>query len=68
MILLTFSTFEVLTELDELKKRSEGARNSIKWLEHEFSKGNRFLRTQRDDEKRKLSFLKTPKKLGIYLH
>ncbi|XP_059619168.1 nonsense-mediated mRNA decay factor SMG5 [Phlebotomus argentipes] len=53
----------VLSELDELKKHSDGARNVIRWLEHEFSKGNRFLRSQRDHEIRPLPLLKIPKKI-----
>uniref|UniRef100_A0AAG5DBJ3 PIN domain-containing protein n=1 Tax=Anopheles atroparvus TaxID=41427 RepID=A0AAG5DBJ3_ANOAO len=53
----------VLGDLDELKKHSEGARNAIKWLEIEFSKGNRFLRTQKNHESLPMPLVKIPKKL-----
>ena len=54
----------VFSELDELKKYSENARNVIKWLEQEFTRGNRFLRSQRANEILPLSLVKVPKKLG----
>lgn len=58
----------VLSELDDLKKHNEQpgeqARNVIKWLEQEFTKGNRFLRSQRQNEILPLSLIKVPKKLG----
>lgn len=54
----------VLNELDDLKKRSENARNVIRWLEQEFKHGNRHLRAQRDNENLTLSLLKIPRKLG----
>ncbi|XP_004536551.1 protein SMG5 [Ceratitis capitata] len=53
----------VLNELDDLKKRSENARNVIRWLEQEFKHGNRHLRAQRDNENLTLSLLKIPRKL-----
>ncbi|XP_052898585.1 nonsense-mediated mRNA decay factor SMG5 [Anopheles moucheti] len=53
----------VLGDLDELKKHSEGARNAIKWLEVEFSKGNRFLRAQKNHESLPMPLVKIPKKL-----
>uniref|UniRef100_A0A182K1Z9 PIN domain-containing protein n=1 Tax=Anopheles christyi TaxID=43041 RepID=A0A182K1Z9_9DIPT len=53
----------VLGDLDELKKHSEGARNAIKWLEIEFSKGNRFLRAQKAHETLPMPLVKIPKKL-----
>lgn len=62
----------VLSELDELKKNNdqygEQVRNVIKWLEQEFTKGNRFLRSQRQNEMLCLPMIKVPKKLGkIYI-
>lgn len=58
----------VLTELDELKKNNdqhgEKVRIVIKWLEQEFIKGNRFLRSQRQNEVLSLPIIKVPKKLG----
>lgn len=60
-----FDYILVLSDLDELKKQSEGARNAIKYLEGEFKKGNRFLRSQRSMETLPLPYkLKVPKKLG----
>ncbi|XP_067620144.1 nonsense-mediated mRNA decay factor SMG5 isoform X2 [Eurosta solidaginis] len=53
----------VLNDLDDLKKRSENARNVIRWLEQEFKYGNRHLRAQRDNENLTLSLLKIPRKL-----
>lgn len=53
----------VLSDLDELKKHSDGARNAIKWLEYEFSKGNRFLRSQKNYEMLPMPLFKIPKKL-----
>lgn len=53
----------VLSDLDELKKHSEGARNAIKWLEREFSKGNRFLRSQKNHEVLPMPLIRVPKKL-----
>lgn len=53
----------VLSDLDELKKHSDGARNAIKWLEYEFSKGNRFLRSQKSHEMLPMPLFKIPKKL-----
>lgn len=54
----------VLSDMDELKKGSEAARNAIKWLEQEFIKGNRFIRSQRPNEALPITLLKIPKKLG----
>lgn len=53
----------VLSDLDELKKHSDGARNAIKWLEFEFSKGNRFLRSQKNHEVLPMPLIRVPKKL-----
>ncbi|XP_055596554.1 nonsense-mediated mRNA decay factor SMG5 [Uranotaenia lowii] len=53
----------VLSELDELKKHADGARNAIKWLEFEFSKGNRYLRSQKNYEMLPMPLIKVPKKL-----
>lgn len=53
----------VLCELDELKKNSDCARNAIRWLEQEFKRGNRHMRSQRDSETLTLTLLKVPKKL-----
>jgi len=57
----------VLQDLDDLKKNKEGARIAIKWLETEFKKGNRFMRTQRENEDLALPLLKIPGKLGKLL-
>lgn len=54
----------VLTELDEMKKSRENARNAIRWLESEISKGSRFLRMQRSYETLAIPLLKTPRKFG----
>lgn len=56
----------VLSDLDELKKHSEGARNAIKWLEFELSKGNRFLRSQKSHEVLPMPLIRVPKKLGKF--
>ncbi|XP_005185662.1 nonsense-mediated mRNA decay factor SMG5 [Musca domestica] len=53
----------VFNELDDLKKRSENARNVIRWLEQEFKHGNRHMRAQRDNENLTLSLIKIPRKL-----
>lgn len=58
--------FPVLGELDDLKKSSDNVRNTIRWLEREFTKYNRFIRLQRDNESRPLTLIKVPKKLGKY--
>lgn len=57
----------MFNELDDLKKRSENARNVIRWLEQEFKHGNRHMRAQRDNENLTLSLIKIPRKLGKYL-
>lgn len=54
----------VLAALDDLKKTSDVVRNLIRWLELEFTKGNRFIRLQRNNESKQLSMIKIPKKLG----
>lgn len=54
-----------MQDIDGLKKSKEGARNAIKWLESEFQKGNRFMRTQRDAEILQMPLLKVPSKLGM---
>lgn len=61
---LIFLGHAVLTELDEMKKSREDARNAIRWLETEFSKGSRFLRLQRSYETQAIPLLKTPRKFG----
>ncbi|KAL9874816.1 smg5 nonsense mediated mRNA decay factor isoform 2-T2 [Glossina fuscipes fuscipes] len=53
----------VFNELDDLKKRSENARNVIRWLEQEFKHGNRHMRAQRDNENLTFSLIKIPRKL-----
>ncbi|XP_055923205.1 nonsense-mediated mRNA decay factor SMG5 [Eupeodes corollae] len=53
----------VFNELDDLKKRSENARNVIRWLEQEFTHGNRHMRAQRDNENMTFSLVKIPRKL-----
>ena len=60
------SIFSVLAELDDLKKTTEAARNTIRWLEQEFTKGSRFIRLQRNNESLALSLIKVPKKLGRF--
>lgn len=62
--LLNIFLFLVLSDLDELKKTKEGARNAIKWMESEFKKGNRYMRSQRSSELLAMPLLKVPKKLG----
>lgn len=54
----------VLAELDELKKTSDNVRNTIRWLEREFTNGSRFIRLQRNNETKPLTLIKVPKKLG----
>lgn len=54
----------VLSDLDDLKRGSESVRNTIKWLEQEFTRGNRFIRSQRPNESLPITLLKIPKKLG----
>lgn len=55
----------VLSDLDEIKKISEGARNAIKWLESQLQAGSRYLRSQKSSETLPLSLkLKVSKKLG----
>lgn len=56
----------VLSELDSMKKSSEGARNAIRWLETEINKGSRYLRMQRSYESQTIALVKTPRKLGKY--
>lgn len=56
-----------MSDLDELKKSKEGAREAIKWFESEFKKGNRFMRIQRDNESVQLPLLKVPSKMGEFL-
>ncbi|XP_031621383.1 protein SMG5 isoform X2 [Contarinia nasturtii] len=55
----------VLAELDELKKTSDGVRNTIRWLEREFTNGggSRFIRLQRNNETKSIALIKVPKKL-----
>lgn len=56
----------VLAEMDDLKKTSDLARNTIRWLEREFTNGSRFIRLQRNNESKPLSLIKIPRKLGEY--
>lgn len=56
--------FTVLAELDDLKKTSDGVRNTIRWLEREFTNGSRFIRLQRNNEIKPLTLIKVPRKLG----
>ena len=41
--------------LDEMKTSSNGARNSIRWLERMFQTGNQWLRAQRLEETKDLT-------------
>ena len=41
----------VIDVLDVVKKESPGARDTIRWLEAEFQKGNRYVRAQKSHEK-----------------
>jgi protein SMG5 len=43
--------FQVIDNLDSIKKESKLAREAIRWLENQFKLGNRFLRAQKHDEK-----------------
>lgn len=54
----------VIADIDDLKKNSEVARNVTRWLENEFTRGNRFIRMQRLNETKPISLIKLPKKLG----
>ena len=40
----------VVQQLDSLKKNERGAREAIRWLERELSRGNKWLRAQKQDE------------------
>lgn len=52
----------MIEELDELKQGSGRVRDTIRWLEVQLRSGNRFLRTQRLDERKELPMIKYPKK------
>uniref|UniRef100_A0A8D8LJB2 Protein SMG5 n=1 Tax=Cacopsylla melanoneura TaxID=428564 RepID=A0A8D8LJB2_9HEMI len=52
----------VIQELDELKRSSGRVRDTIRWLEVQLRSGNRFLRTQRQTERKELSHVTYPKK------
>jgi protein SMG5 len=52
----------VLSALDELKREVGRARETIRWLESQFQRGNRFLRAQRSHERLPLPLMKYPKK------
>ncbi|XP_071450333.1 nonsense-mediated mRNA decay factor SMG5 [Hetaerina americana] len=52
----------VVSALDELKRDSARARETIRWLESQFQRGNRFLRAQRGHERMSLPLIKYPKK------
>lgn len=58
--------FTVISELDELKKSFDNARTTIRFLEHQFSKGSRFIRSQRNNESLPIPLVKIPKKLGKF--
>lgn len=51
--------------MDDLKKTTEQARTSSRWLEEEFSNGSRCIRLQRSNENLAISLIKIPKKLGM---
>lgn len=53
--------------MDEMKKTSDDARTTIRWLEQEFTIGSRFIRLQRNNESMPISLIKIPKKLGMQL-
>ncbi|XP_037047346.1 protein SMG5 [Bradysia coprophila] len=53
----------VISELDELKKSADNARITIRFLEQQFSKGSRFIRSQRNNESLSIPLVKIPKKL-----
>lgn len=44
----------------------DNARNTIRFLEEQFSKGSRFLRSQRNNESLTIPLVKIPKKLGKF--
>ncbi|KAL0270450.1 UNVERIFIED_CONTAM: hypothetical protein PYX00_007862 [Menopon gallinae] len=52
----------VLSHLDECKRDSGRARETIRWLESQFQHGNRSLRAQKSQEKFSLPLIKYPKK------
>ncbi|XP_069679961.1 nonsense-mediated mRNA decay factor SMG5 isoform X2 [Periplaneta americana] len=52
----------VVSALDELKREIGRARETIRWLESQFQRGNRFLRAQRSHERLPLPLIKYPKK------
>jgi len=52
----------VVSALDELKREIGRARETIRWLESQFQRGNRFLRAQRSHESLPLPRIKYPKK------
>lgn len=51
-----------MSALDDLKRDKIEARDAIRWLESQFSQGNRFFRAQRPHERASLPFIKYPKK------
>ncbi|KAK6643805.1 hypothetical protein RUM43_000068 [Polyplax serrata] len=52
----------VLSHLDECKRDSGRARETIRWLESQFQHGNRSLRAQKSQERISLPLIKYPKK------
>ncbi|XP_063235074.1 nonsense-mediated mRNA decay factor SMG5 [Bacillus rossius redtenbacheri] len=52
----------VVSALDKLKREVGRARETIRWLEVQFQRGNRFLRAQRAHEQAPLPLIKYPKK------
>ncbi|XP_065334944.1 nonsense-mediated mRNA decay factor SMG5 isoform X1 [Cloeon dipterum] len=52
----------VLEGLDNIKKESGSARESVRFLEILFREGNRFLRQQRENESLSIPLIKCPKK------
>jgi protein SMG5 len=54
--------YSVVSALDELKREIGRARETIRWLELQFQRGNRFLRAQRSHERLPIPLIKYPKK------
>lgn len=52
-----------LSDLDAMKKTSDGARQAIRWLETEIGRGSRYMRMQRSYEQQPIPLLKLPRRL-----
>ncbi len=52
----------VVQELDGMKKDDIRARHAIRWLEKQFQEGNRYLRSQKENEAKSLEMVTYPKK------